>query len=420
MQPAPRTHTSIYAEQENIPPAMAALTLTLPASHHYTSTNPPPPSTLIYTSTHPTPTPTESQYLLKILATAFCHGELGWAETLRHPPSPTTSASASANQSQSQIQIQDFKRIPGHDVTGIILSTPQVDEHSVTGPRFKVGDEVMGLLAFERDGGAADVAVAVEGELAFKPRNVGAVEGACLPLSALTGWQALFEQVGLRGVVMYSDDEDEERERVRQRERDDEEEVKRVLVLNASGGVGVMLCQLLRAKMLFGENRSQRFWVCGVCSGRNMGFVRGELGADEVLDYTQEKGLAEAFRKRGWESVDLVLDCVGGESLRQAHDAAVVRDGGIVVSIAQPIPEREPEWEGVRNEIKRRALTSRFFIVRPDGEQLGKIGLLVEKGELRAFVAKEMGLYEGREAMELVESGRMRGKVVLRVNYYDP
>ncbi|KGY14550.1 hypothetical protein PABG_12573 [Paracoccidioides brasiliensis Pb03] len=68
MQPAPRTHTSIYAEQENIPPAMAALTLPLPAAHHYTSTNPPPPSTLIYTSTHPTPTPTESQYLGKIRA----------------------------------------------------------------------------------------------------------------------------------------------------------------------------------------------------------------------------------------------------------------------------------------------------------------------------------------------------------------
>ncbi|PGG97153.1 hypothetical protein GX51_07459 [Blastomyces parvus] len=178
---------------------------------------------------------------------------------------------------------------------------------------------------------------------------------------------------------------------------------------------------MLRAKLLFGEGAGRgRFWVCGVCSGRNAGFVSGELGVDEVVDYTQEKeGLAEAFRKRGWEPVDLVLDCIGGPTLRQAYDPAVVRDGGIVVSVAQPVPEQEPEWAGVRDAIARRGLTSKFFIVRPDGEQLEKISSLVEEGQLKPVMDKEMELYQGREAMELVESGRVRGKVVLRVNYYD-
>lgn len=285
---------------------------------------------------------------------------------------------------------------------------------------------MIGLLAFARDGGAADVAVAVEGELAFKPRNVSAVEAACLPLSGLTGWQAIFEGAGVKGWVGYSDGDSDEEEWRREWEKE-KERVKRVLVLNASGGVGVMVCQLLRAKMLFGEEAGKgkgsgrgRFWVCGVCSGRNEEFVRGPLGVDEVLDYTKEReGLAEAFRKRDWEPVDLVVDCIGGETLMQAHDAAVVRDGGIVISAAQPVPEREPEWAGVRDAIAKRGLTSRFFIVRPDGEQLEKIALLVEKGELRPFVEREMELYQGREAMELVESGRVRGKVVLRVNNYD-
>ncbi|OJD14912.1 hypothetical protein AJ78_04797 [Emergomyces pasteurianus Ep9510] len=424
MYQTPRTHNTLLAEQENIPSSIPALYLPLPPSHPYTTANPPSPSTLAYTPNHPTPSPTETQYLLKIQTTALCRGELGWAETLS-PPS-TSASTCTSKQTASQQPNEDHKRIPGHDISGVVLSTPRTDEHSITGPKFKVGDEVIGLLAFARDGGAADVAVAVEGELAFKPRNVSAVEAACLPLSGLTAWQAIFEGAELKGWVGYSDGEadegeEEENEKWRREWEREKERVKRVLVLNASGGVGVMVCQLLRAKMLFGEEaESGRFWVCGVCSGRNEEFVRGQLGVDEMLDYTKEKeGLGEAFRERGWEPVDLVVDCIGGQTLKQAHDAAVVRDGGIVISVAQAVPERKLEWEGVRDAIAKRGLASRFFIVRPDGEQLEKIALLVEKGELRSFVEKEMELYEGRKAMELVESGRVRGKVVLRVNYYD-
>ncbi|EER44336.1 reticulon-4-interacting protein [Histoplasma capsulatum H143] len=407
---------------------MPALYLPLPPSHPYTITNPPWPSTLLYTATHPTPTPTSSQYLVKIQTTALCRGELGWAETLSpashaSPPSSSPSPPSSRPTTTTTAQPQPdnpvlLKRIPGHDISGIVLSTPQIDERSMAGPKFKVGDEVIGLLAFARDGGAADVAVALEGELAFKPRNVSALHAACLPLSALTAWQAVFEQAGVKGWVRDGDGDGDGEEWRRDKER-----VRRVLVLNASGGVGVMVCQLLKADMLFGDgegNGGGRFWVCGVCSGRNEEFVRDQLGVNEVLDYTKEReGLGAAFRKRGWAPVDFVLDCVGGQTLKQAYDAAVVRDGGIVVSIAQPVPEQEPEWADVRDAIVKRDLTSRFFIVRPDGEQLGKIALLVEGGELKSFVEREMELYQGREAMELVESGRVRGKVVLRVNNYD-
>ncbi|PGH14010.1 hypothetical protein AJ79_03279 [Helicocarpus griseus UAMH5409] len=436
-QQTPRTHNPTLAEQEAIPPRMPALLLPLPlpstkAPFPYTPfTNPPPPSLLTHTLTHPTPTPSPSQYLIKVQTAALTRGELGWPETLspNHPsiPStghPTSTSSSSDNNDDGGAGARDgdnnnenYYVIPAHEIAGIVLSTPQTDEHMSTGPKFKVGDEVIGLLAFERDGGAADVAVAEEGELAFKPRNVGAAEAAGVVMGGLTGWQGLVEYGGLV---------------------DGSKEVTRVLVLNASGGVGVMVCQLLRAEMLFGggEDAKRRFWVCGVCSGKNAEFVRGELGVDEVLNYRveeEEKGgrrgnddnrgesgwLAEAFRKRGWPPVDLVMDCIGGDTLRQAYDPAVVRDGGRVVSVAQPVPEKEKEWEGVRAEIERRRLISRFFIVRPDGEQLAKISKLVEEGELKPVVEREMELYQGREAMELVESGRIRGKVVLRVSFYD-
>jgi NADPH:quinone reductase-like Zn-dependent oxidoreductase len=91
----------------------------------------------------------------------------------------------------------------------------------------------------------------------------------------------------------------------------------------------------------------------------------------------------------------------------------VVRDGGVVVSIVQPML---PEW-GLDQEVEARGVKSTFFIVSPDGYQLSKIGTLVEKGEVKGIVDRVFELHEGKEAMELVESQRVRGKVVLRVNY---
>ena len=273
------------------------------------------------------------------------------------------------------------------------------------GPKFKVGDEVFGLLAFDRDGGAADCVLALEEELAFKPRNVSAAVSCAVPLSGLSAWQAFFGQAGLTEVANRGQGE---AERVAEGKGGLVEGRKpmRVLITNASGGVGVQAVQLLRSQTLFG---TQKFWICGTCSGRNEGFVKGELGADEVIDYTVNRDISEAFRTRGWEPVDIVFDCVGGETLRQVHSPAVVRDGGVVVSIAQP-PEKE--WA------KDRDLKSSFFIVEPNGEQLQKLAQLVEAGELKGYVEKVYDLIEAREAMNRVESARVRGKVVLRVNHY--
>lgn len=369
------------SEQEHIAPLMPAIHLPRGPYHAFN----PGPESLIYTTTRRTPRPNPSQYLLKVQTTSLTRNELTWPEVL----SPSRPEPA----------------IPGHDICGIVLSTPQTDEHCMRGPKFKVGDEVFGLLAFDRDGGAADCVLALEEELAFKPRNVSAAVSCAVPLSGLSAWQAFFGQAGLTEVANRGQGE---AERVAEGKGGLVEGRKpmRVLITNASGGVGVQAVQLLRSQTLFG---TQKFWICGTCSGRNEGFVKGELGADEVIDYTVNRDISEAFRTRGWEPVDIVFDCVGGETLRQVHSPAVVRDGGVVVSIAQP-PEKE--WA------KDRDLKSSFFIVEPNGEQLQKLAQLVEAGELKGYVEKVYDLIEAREAMNRVESARVRGKVVLRVNHY--
>lgn len=381
----------------------------MPAVHlprgPYSESSPPQPSSLIYTSDSPTPKPTQSQYLLNVQTAALCRSELTWPEVL--------------NNSRSS------PPIPAYDICGIVLSTPVTDQNSIDGPKFKVGDEVFALLDVNRNGGASDCTVAEEGELAFKPKNISASESASIPLSALTAWQALFRYGNLKRVAdecghlsdgddnaesggELIDEEKKKKKRDLEHGRQRERKPIRVLVTNASGGVGVQVIQLLRSHTLFGN---QRFWICGTCSHRNAAFVRDELRADEVLDYTVEPDISQAFSSRAWEPVDFVLDCIGGDALKQAHSPSVSRDGASVITIAHPAPE---QWGDLG--IQKRGLNSKFFIVVPSGEQLQKIAVLVERGELRGIVEKVFDLHQAREAMELVESQRVRGKVVLRVN----
>ena len=252
--------------------------------------------------------------------------------------------------------------IPGHDLCGTIISTPSSPSSSST--KFKEGDEVFALTSFSRDGAAAEYVVAEADELALKRKALSRREAAAAPLSVLTAWQALFVHGGLA---------------------DSKGSEVSVLVLGAAGGVGVMAVQLARWQ---GVKR-----LVGTCSGRNADFVKA-LGANEVVDYSKEE--VEGL-------FDVVLDCVGG----QAQDGCWknVKDEGILVSVASPLPE-----EKKRGFPKIR---STFFIVEPNGGQLGMLWDLFEKGELKAFVDAEFMLEEGAQAFDMLAKGHTRGKIVL-------
>lgn len=145
---------------------------------------------LVFDANFPTPQPSPQQYLLKVHAAAFCHDEIRLATAL-NPPITTP-------------------KIPLHSICGTVVSTPEEDDETEDGPRFKIGDQVFGLVSYKRDGGAAEYTVATENEMAPKPDNISFAEAAALALPALTAWQALFRYAGLDPDVPGGLNEDDE------------------------------------------------------------------------------------------------------------------------------------------------------------------------------------------------------------------
>jgi NADPH:quinone reductase-like Zn-dependent oxidoreductase len=155
-----------------------------------------------------------------------------------------------------------------------------------------------------------------------------------------------------------------------------------VLIHGAGGGVGHLAVQIARHR---GAH------VIGTASPATAGLAL-DVGAHELIDRT----------KPGWEEsvepVDLVFDTVGGDVL--ARSAAVLREGGRLVSVAEPPPE---DLDGV------------YFVVEPDRGQLLETARLADHGDLHPAIDSVFPLGEAREAFERSMAAEKHGKVVLRV-----
>jgi NADPH:quinone reductase-like Zn-dependent oxidoreductase len=242
--------------------------------------------------------------------------------------------------------------ILGSDVSGSVELSRVED--------FTEGDEVFGFAA---SGGYAQYAAADPIGIASKPAGLSHEQAAALPVAGLTAWQSLFERAGL-------------------------EHGQTALIVGAAGGVGHLAVQFARHA---GAH------VIATGSLRNRDFVMG-LGADEYVDYSQQD-VAETVR-----GVDVALDTVGGETTELL---AVLREGGILVTIAAAAPEDGARERGVRAEL---------VIMKRNPDQLERIVELVGAGEVHVELSEVLPLAEVRLAHEQSESGHTRGKIVLVVD----
>ncbi|KIW63427.1 hypothetical protein PV04_10267 [Phialophora macrospora] len=319
----------------------------------------------------PLPTPSPTQYLVKTHAVALTNGELLWPR----PEELTTST-------------------PGVEFVAKVVTSPSLTA------KFQPGDEVYGRVQYPNPGAAREYTLSDDAELALRPKNLSVAEAATIPVSALTAWQALFEHFNLPPPPSSSSSNATPAAANGTTQ-------KRILITNASGGVGIWAVQL--AKLI-------GLYVIGTTGTQNVDFVRS-LGADEVLDYRETnirswatEGEAEAPHSR---KVDLLFDCIGGSSLEQAWHA--VNPHGQVLSIVPPA-DMQWKWDLDRPEGVHGSVSGRFFVMHPSGEQLGEITRLLELGKVRPVVDSVYGLEEFEEAFDRLRGGRTRGKVVLSVD----
>lgn len=273
----------------------------------------------------------------------------------------------------------------------LILGTDLAGDVEAIGPgvtRFKAGDAIYSRLDKDRIGAIAEYALVRESAAARKPARLDYVQAASLPLVGLTSWQALVELARVRAG-------------------------QKVLIHAGSGGVGTFAIQLARH---LGAQ------VATTAGARNHALVKS-LGADVAIDYRTTL-FEEVARDQ-----DVVLDTQAGDTLHRSFEA--VRPGGVVVTIGgRPDGKFARAWglslplvwilgflnRKVDRLAREKGVRFEYLFMRASGEQLEKIGALVDQGVVRPVLDRTFPLGAAAEAVSYVESGRVVGKVVIRID----
>jgi NADPH:quinone reductase-like Zn-dependent oxidoreductase len=252
--------------------------------------------------------------------------------------------------------------IIGHEFAGRVAHVGSATEG------FSVGDRVVGLIDFWRNGAAAELASVLPSEVTRLPDTVTAIDACTLPIGALTAWQALFDFARLK-------------------------EGETVLIHGGAGAVGTFAIQIAKgagARVVATARGPEAIALCR------------ELGADIAIDTKASRFEDEAGH------VDVVFDTVGHDLLERSWQ--FVRPGARLVTISgeaedAPSPERA----------KQLGIEASWFIVKPDAAQLAEIVGWVADGAIAVQVDRTYRLEEAREAFLEAGERAKRGKTVLTV-----
>lgn len=259
-------------------------------------------------------------------------------------------------------------RTRGWDVAGVV----EVVGSSVH--TFRPGDEVMGTAV---SGSFAEHALARPDKLFRKPASLSFDEAAAMPVSGMTGLQALRDIASVKAG-------------------------QTVLVIGAAGGVGTLTVQIAKA---YGAV------VTGLASGSKLDLVRS-IGADDVIDYAREDF---TDGKRRW---DVIVDTAGRRPLRQLR-RALARRGTLVIVGGDG---GGPVTGGFFRGILRGPLLSLFvgqkmrgFTSKERASDLEALAELVEADKVRPVIDRTYSLVEAPDAVRYLEEGHPGGKIVITV-----
>ena len=224
-----------------------------------------------------------------------------------------------------------------------------------------------------------------EDDVAHKPKTLTMEEAASIPLVGLTAWQALIEKANLK-------------------------KGQKVLIHAGSGGVGTFAIQL--AKHLGAT----------VATTSTATELVQRLGADVVIDY-RKVDFADTLH-----DYDVVLNSLGNETLTKS--LRVLKPGGQLISISGPpdpdfARELGVSWPlrqvirvlsfRIRRQAKRHHVRYAFLFMRANGDQLRDIAALIDSGAIRPVLDRVFPFEATNEALAYVETGRAKGKVVVKV-----
>lgn len=296
---------------------------------------------------------------------------------------------ASVNLIDSKIKNGEFKLflpyktpfVLGHDVAGVVTKIGEGVKN------FKVGDEVYSRPSDMHIGTFAEYISINEKDVALKPKNISMAEAASIPLVGLTAWQALVEKANIK-------------------------KGHKVFIQAGSGGVGTFAIQLAK---YFGAS------VATTTSTSNVDFVKS-FGADIIVDYKNEDFVDRL------NNYDVVLNSQDSGTLIKS--LSVLKSEGKIISISGPpdvefAKEINAPWylkfiikmisAGIRKKAKIKNVNYSFLFMKSNGQQLNEITKLIESGSIRPVIDRVFEFEQANDALAYVETGRAKGKVVIRV-----
>ncbi len=270
----------------------------------------------------------------------------------------------------------------GRDVAGVVTKIGSKVS------KFKVGDEVYASSGNYHLGAYAEYISIDENEVALKPKNIPMEEASSIPLVGLTAWQALVELANVQ-------------------------KGQKVFIQAGSGGVGTFAIQLAKHLGAF---------VATTTSAKNSALVKN-LGADLVIDYkTQDFSTI-------LKEYDVVLHSNKDTKILEKSLQILKPNGQLISLVGPPTPEFAEQiglgWHlklvtkllslGIKKKAKKLNTKFSFLFMKADGKQLSQITKLIELGVIKPVIDKVFPFEQTNDALAYVETGRSKGKVVVKV-----
>ena len=248
--------------------------------------------------------------------------------------------------------------------------------------RFKAGDQVFGYLGQNMGAYAEYLCLPENGCVTGKPANMTYEEAAVVPMGAIMALHLL-------------------------REKGNIQPGQKVLVNGASGSIGSAAVQIAKSFGTFAVQLAKHFGaeVTGVCGTPRLDFVKS-LGADKVIDYTQED-----FTQNG-ETYDLIFDILGKGSFSRAKNSLTPNGRYLLASF-----KMKQLWQMLWTSITGSSKKVICAIAPGSREDFMAVKELIEAGKIKSIIDRRFPMEQAAAAHRYVEDGHKKGDVVITIEH---